>query len=48
MGVTKTVLILLVECSDGPSNLALRKKRAFISALFSVTKVKALQMPVNY
>lgn len=34
MGVTETVLIFLVEGSDGPSNLALRKKRVFISAFF--------------
>lgn len=48
MGVTETVLIFLVEGSDGPSNLALRKKRVFISAFFSVTKFRALQMPINY
>lgn len=34
MAVTETMLILLVEGSDGPFNLALRKKRIFISAFF--------------
>jgi len=44
MEVTETMLILLVEGSDGASNLALRKQIEDFhccSFLFSVTKVRA-------